>query len=260
MLGLGSGVIAVAAGGYHACALTQAGSVVCWGSNYEGELGDGTKKERHRPVVVKGLGTGVTAIAAGDGHSCAVTKFGKVKCWGENQWGQLGDGTTTDRSTPVVAQGLTGNISVVEAGNIDTCALTATHAARCWGNNKNGQLGDGTRGNIRVTPVAVRGLHQQVFAIAPAYSHTCVVTVAGGAMCWGYGRSGSLGGGNWESSLSPVSVAGLASGVSAISSGYGHTCALLTEGGARCWGYNLYGQLGDGTINNAAAPVDVVGF
>src|SRR5919201_308783 len=134
---------AVTAGFSHTCALTSAGTVKCWGDNYWGQLGDGTTRDRGTPVNVSGLPRGVRAIAAGDLHTCALTAAGGVKCWGDNASGRLGDGTTSERHTPVTVSGLASGVSVVAAGGNHTCALTAAGGVKCWGFNEYGQLGDG---------------------------------------------------------------------------------------------------------------------
>jgi alpha-tubulin suppressor-like RCC1 family protein len=163
MLGLSSSIAslpplqnitAIAAGGYHTCAVTAGGGVKCWGKNRTGALGDGTTVNRRTPVDVVGLSSGVTAIAAGNDHTCAVTASGGVKCWGANGFGGLGDGTTVSRSTPVEVVGLSSGVTAIAAGFGHTCSVPASGGARCWGANGFGQLGDGTTAN-RSTPVEV---------------------------------------------------------------------------------------------------------
>jgi len=252
-------IAAIAAGYVHTCALTGGGGVKCWGSNWNGELGDGTTIDRHTPVDVSGLASGVSAIAAGGNHTCALTGGGGVKCWGRNDYGQLGDGTTTDRYTPVNVSGLASGVSAIAAGSNHTCALTAGGGVKCWGNNWDGQLGDGTTIE-RHAPVNVSGLASGVNAIASGKDHTCALTAGGGVKCWGYNSNGQLGDGTTIDRLTPVGVSGLASGVSAIAAGGHHTCARTTGGGVKCWGYNSNGQLGDGTNIDRYTPVDVSGL
>jgi alpha-tubulin suppressor-like RCC1 family protein len=247
-------VRAVAAGEAFACALTASGRVECWGDNRHGELGDGTSADRDRPVAVAGLGTGVTAIALGYFHACALKRAGTVECWGYNGYGQLGDGTTTDRRIPVRVSGLAGVIAI-SAGGGHTCALTSAHTVRCWGSNHYGELGDGTT-TRRLTPVAVSGLLGGVTAIAVGgEAHGCALTRAGGVKCWGYNGHGQLGDGTTTDRAVPVDVVGLARDVRSITSGgYGHTCALTRAGEVECWGRNSSGQLGDGTTSDRHTP------
>jgi alpha-tubulin suppressor-like RCC1 family protein len=245
--GLATGVAAIAAGDNHTCLLTTAGGVKCWGANDSGQLGDGTTTHRLSPVPVAGLGSGVTAIAAGVSHTCAVTTSGGVTCWGSNSNRQLGDGTTTTHTVPVSVNGLTSAAVAVAAGGLHTCALTTGGGVQCWGDNTTGELGDGTS-MTRTVPVAVGGLTSDVATIAAGDYHTCAVMTAGDVRCWGANDSGQLGDGTvLMLRTAPVPVTGLAAGVTAIAAGLDHTCAVTTGGGVQCWGGNGYGQLGDGT-------------
>ena len=259
--GMSSGVAAIAAGVRHSCALSRAAGVRCWGNNGQGALGDGTVSRRFTPVNVSGLSTSVTAIAAGSDHSCAVMSSGGVKCWGYNRFGELGDGTTTDRLRPVDVSGLgSGVVTAVAAGGFHSCALTSSGGVRCWGANGSGRLGDGTTSD-RSTPVDVAGLNGGVAAIAAGSGHSCALTGSGGVKCWGGNNAfGTLGDGTTSNHPTPVGVSGLSRGVTAIAAGSAHNCALTSLGGVKCWGLNDHGQLGDGTTTDRLTPVDVSGL
>ena len=259
VIGLSSGVTAISAGGFHTCAVMTAGGMKCWGDNTYGQIGDATHVDRSLPVDVTGLpSAGVGAIAAGYYHTCTVSKSAQVICWGANFSGQLGTGTTTDSSTPVYEAGLVSDAVAITAGEAHTCALTARSGVKCWGDNGYGQLGDGTFGN---SPYArdVPGLSSGVAGISSHGISTCAVTTAGGATCWGDNFRGQLGDGTTGSSGTPVGVTGLSSGVAAVAAGYYHGCALSTTGAVKCWGWNRFGELGDGTNTNSLVPVDVPG-
>ena len=256
--GLSSGVAAISAGGSHTCALTMGGAVKCWGYNVYGELGDGTTDSSSTPVAVVGLSGGVVAISNGTLHTCALTSAGGVLCWGLNNAGQLGDGTTTERHAPVGVSGLSSGVRAIAAGGGHTCALMESGVVKCWGMNGDGQLGDGTTGPSSI-PVNVLGLSGGVEAIAAGTFHSCVLISGGAAQCWGFNVGGQLGDGTTLPRSGPVSVLGLSDAV-AISVGYLHSCALTSSGDPVCWGYNASGQLGDGTKTERHAPVEVVGF
>lgn len=258
--GLTSGVAAVGeGGGFHSCALTSAGGVKCWGRNAAGQLGDSTTTAQLTPVDVTGLTTGVAAIALGWQHSCALTTTGGVKCWGENIFGPVGDGTTTNRTSPVDVTGLTSGVIAIAAGAQHTCALTSGGGIKCWGDNGQGHLGDGTT-TQQNTPVDVTGLTSGVAAITADHVYTCALTSAGGMKCWGYNFYGQLGDGTTTSRSTPVDVVGLTSGVTAIEAGTYHACAVTSGGGMKCWGNNGTGRLGDGTTTNRLTATDVSGL
>jgi hypothetical protein len=222
-------------------------------------------------VDVPGLTSGVTAVAAGNEHTCALTTAGGVKCWGGNSHGELGDGTTTGHTTPADVSGLANGVVAVTAAHAwHTCALTTAGGLKCWGRNFEGQLGDGTITN-RLTPVDVSGLTSDVAAVAAGVNHTCAVTTGGGLKCWGRNAEDQLGTETTElcpdlpgpplpCSTTPVNVFGLTSGVAAVAGGIDHSCAVTTAGGVKCWGSNEFGWLGDGTTTNRPTPVAVFGF
>ncbi len=264
-----SGVTAIAAGDKHACALIG-GGVKCWGQN-NGMLGDGTMTDRHTPVDVSGLTSGVSQIVTEGWHTCALMLSGGVKCWGNNFYGQLGNGTTTTVLTPVdvcadssCTSTLSG-VSAIFAGLYHTCALMFSGSVKCWGYNGYGQLGDGTTTD-RYMPVDVTVLNGGVSAIAAGYRHTCALMSSGGVKCWGDNARSQLGNGTTTGSLTAVNVCADAScsnnlsGVIAFTGGGGYHTCVLTGSGAKCWGYNADGELGDGTATDRSTPVGVVGL
>jgi alpha-tubulin suppressor-like RCC1 family protein len=259
--GLDGGIAAISGGGEHTCVLTTAGGVKCWGHNNFGGLGDGTRTPRSLPVDVVGLTSGVKQVAAGRHFTCALMLAGGVECWGLNESGQLGDGTSENPVTPVDVIGLDHGVRAIGAFANHACALLDGGRVKCWGANEHGELGDGKSVNSW-KPVDVRGLVAPAIALAPGGrhsggSHTCVVIEGGGVECWGRNDSGQLGDGTTSTHATPVRVIGLEGAVSVAVGGY-HSCALLGTGRVKCWGRNGAGQLGDGTTTDRAAPVDVV--
>jgi alpha-tubulin suppressor-like RCC1 family protein len=180
---------------------------------------------------------------------------GGVKCWGANYGGELGNGTTSETFIPgaVDVLGLAHGVSAITAGNGYNCALTNSGEVKCWGYNAYGQLGGDapTEG----VPVDVVGLSGVIAVDVDGLS--CALTGPGGVKCWGANNVGQLGDGTTTDSTVPVDVRGLGSGISAISVGGLHACALTAGGGVKCWGFNPYGQLGNDTTTNSAVPVDV---
>lgn len=202
------------------------------------------------------VGPAVGALAAGQDHTCATTTDDRVKCWGGNGAGQLGDGTTTDRSSPVEVSELPSGIRAIAAGGAHTCVLTAGGRVACWGANHIGQLGDRTTTN-RAAPVGVPDV-SSVTAIAAGSQHTCALIVDGGVKCWGSNYTGELG--TSQLGGGPFNVEGLTSRVVGIAAGDGHTCVLTSVGGVKCWGMGSYGELGHGANGDSSSPVDVVGL
>jgi hypothetical protein len=294
------GVTDVSIGDEHTCAIRN-GAAYCWGSNVYGQLGGGDCHDYSEgaaeegeycriPALVSGLENYVTAIAAGEDFSCAV-QSGTAKCWGRNDYGQLGDGTTTSRPAPgnVCAPGQTDcnshpleDVEAIGAGGyyylpMDgfACAQVSSggvSGVKCWGHNSVGQLGAtsgqtcGTNACSR-TPINVTDLQSGVTGIAVGSSHACATTSASvteGVRCWGGNQTGQLG--DWTATNRPTPVnvvcdltvvtpcdGGLLSGVATVAAGYYHTCAGMTDGAVTCWGFDLYGQLGDGIRRSAAS-------
>lgn len=244
------------AGAEHTCALTTAGAAYCWGLNAVGQLGDGTNTDSNTPVAVSG-GLSFVVISAGTAHTCGLTTTGAAYCWGRNAAGQLGDGTNTDSNTPVAAGGAL-SFADIDAGGLHTCGVTSGGDAYCWGENGPGALGDGTNTTSN-TPMAVAAEPDLEFAsISAGNVHTCALTTAGNAYCWGGNLTGRLGdGSNTDSNTPKVVLGGLSfAGISARSI---HTCGMTTAGTAYCWGDNDWGELGDGTNIDSNTPVAVEG-
>ena len=236
------------------CGLTTDARIFCWGSNTRGQLGNGSTVDSSAvPVEVKG-NRRWSLLRVGQNHSCANTTSGVTFCWGGNTYGQLGNGTTTDRRAPAkVSGGL--ELVRVSAGAAHTCGVTASHQAYCWGFNNHGQLGDGTS-NQRLVPIGVKG--GLAFAVIAANgTQSCGVTTGHAAYCWGTGSNGVLGYGGTGRRGRPVAVAGGLE-FSGVSTGSAHSCGVTTAGRVYCWGFNGNGQIGDGTdLNSRLTPVPV---
>jgi alpha-tubulin suppressor-like RCC1 family protein len=261
-----SGVSAISAGGAHSLALLSNGTVMAWGANEFGQLGDGTETPSDVPVAVL---SGVTAISTGTYHSLALLSNGTVMAWGRNGFGQLGNGTTTTSSNvPVEVSGLSGVVAI-SGGGEHSLALLSNGTVMAWGDNSNGQLGAGTTTGLETcwqggfnypscssTPVPVSGL-SEVSAISAGGLHSLALLNDGTVMAWGYDGSGQLGNGKEggeEQSDVPVAVSGL-SEVSAISAGGAHSLALLSNGTVKVWGPGA--QLGIGQTAGADSDVPV---
>lgn len=206
--GLTGDILQLAAGNDHTCAISQdehgKNHVQCWGANALGQLGDGSRVDRLTPVEAVGLPEDVSLLTAGQAHTCTLTSTGGVLCWGDNRYGQLGDGSTVDHITAAIVPGLERGVQSVGAGNGFTCALTAQQAVQCWGDNRLGQLGDGDGDGdgkpvARSTPAEVPGLTGGVRSLALGDDHACALMIGGGVKCWGlrsfgpdgYGGSGA---------------------------------------------------------------------
>ncbi len=311
----------IATGANFTCAILTGGVVKCWGRNYYGQLGNGSNTGPDTcptdpcskvPVSVPGINNAI-AIAAGFYHACVVLSDGTIKCWGSNPNGELGNGTTTDSSMPVSVSGISNAVGI-SAGYHHTCALLSDATVKCWGGNQRAQLGIGTTagpddcsatglGSCSKTPVSVLGISNVTsigcasqgdgtyvtltdgsakrwgnlistaqndtnitgaLNIVTSDSHSCVLLADKTIKCWGYNNWGQLGNGTTSDSASPVSVSGITNvtGISlaAVGTSYGYSCAVLTDGTTKCWGVNTYGQLGNGTTTFSSVPVTVSGI
>ncbi len=258
------------------CALLRSGGVECWGDNALGALGDGTLVTlwySQVPVLAKGLTGAISLVSDGVAY-CALLRGGGVECWGDNTYGALGNGSGEAFSdVPVKLKGLTGAKSLVSDRNgyesgYGFCAVWGTGRVKCWGSNDalisgglngSGLLGDGTNEASTAVPVAVEGL-TSVKSLASGQAGYCALLQGGGAKCWGDndynelgdGKPGDLAGTNPSAQVSsnvPVAVKELTGAVSLVGDGIGY-CALLQSGGAKCWGNNSFGELGNGTKPN----------
>lgn len=256
-----SGVTAVAAGGKHSLALLSNGTVVGWGGDGFGEVGNGTRTQRvDVPVPVRGLGS-VAAIAAGHKFSLALLSNGTVMSWGNGQYGKLGNGTTNVASSvPVQVHGLSG-VTAISAGFFHALALLSNGTVMAWGNGDYGELGNGMTVDSNV-PVQVGGL-AGVKQIAAGGIHSLALLSDGTVWSFGGDEYGQLGLGEKVTHRTdfPVRVIGL-SGVKAIAAGMFYNLALLGNGTVMAWGYNHSGQLGDGLadLHPHGAPVQVQGL
>ena len=250
----------LSAGGDHVCALNATGAAYCWGENLEGQVGDGTTTNRLTPVpAALPAGMSFASIGSGTYHSCGLTIAGEAHCWGDNVYGQLGDGTTTDHLTPTAVTMPAGvSFTSLAVGWIHACGLTAAGAAYCWGNNDDGQIGDSTT-TSRPIPTAVSmpvGVTFTMLAVGSV--HTCGVTQEGAVYCWGANHRGRLGDGTTTNRLTPTATV-IPGGVTikSVGAGYAHACALTVAGAVYCWGRNVFGELGDGTTTDrlSATPV-----
>jgi alpha-tubulin suppressor-like RCC1 family protein len=255
-----AGVAAVAAGEEHSLALLSNGTVLAWGDNHEGQLGNGTTRTSAVPVPVTGL-TRVTAIAAGSLFSLALLSDGTVMAWGDNRDGQLGNGTLTNSSVPVPVTGLTG-VTEIAAGTRHALAVLSNGTAVAWGQNESGQLGAGIKASIKTTPVAVRKL-TGVVSIAAGEEHSLALLSDGSVKVWGgngefqLARSNGFPGGIAQSTV-PIGVPGVGK-ATAIAAGGSFSLAVVAGGRVKAWGDDAFGQLGNGTVTGPA-PVTVPGL
>lgn len=248
-------IVQVTVGGLHACALDDAGAVLCWGGNSQGQLGDGTTAGRATPLPVTGLPADIISISSGVHFSCAITSELRRWCWGGNFAGQLGDGTKLNRPIAVVAG--FGKFAKSSGSAQHSCGLTAEGTIYCSGRNSSGQLGDG--GTASRAYMALSQAGAGFVDIAAGGNYTCAARTDGLVKCWGGNARGSLGDGTATNRSTPIST--LVDGVvTRIEAGGTTTCALEDAGSVLCWGGNTHGTVGDGTGINSRVPITVPGL
>ena len=263
----------ISAGENHTCAIASDNRAYCWGSNKNGQLGNGSTADSRVPVAVNTygvlVGKTIKEVATGGFHTCALDTSSKMYCWGLNSSGRLGGGLTSILSNVPVAVNMSGalagkTIKQMSTGYSSTCAIASDNRAYCWGSGNNGQLGNGSTADSRV-PVAVNMsgtlAGKTIKQILAGGDHGCVVASDDKMYCWGLNNNGELG--NNSSVNSSVPVAVNADGVLAgktirqMSAGFSSTCAVDSEYNMYCWGYNDNGQLGNNSTNNSRVPARV---
>jgi alpha-tubulin suppressor-like RCC1 family protein len=270
-LGVGSDVVEISAGTGLSLARKADGSVLAWGDNSSGQLGDGTLFGRTSPELVAGLsgGSGIRAVASGipANHSFALRDDGTLLAWGNNSSGQLGIGTTTIQRTPVKVAGLAGVIAAAAGAN-HSIALSADGSVWAWGDNSSGQLGIGSIVG-QLSPVQVRTSATAVLpaaiSIAAGGNSSYAVTADGAVWAWGTNSSAQLGIASTTNRVFPVQVHGVndegfLGGVTAVATSGGTAYALKADGTVLGWGLNAAGQVGDDTTAQRTTPVQVAGL
>ena len=248
--GMTSGVSSVAASGDSTCAVTSSGGVKCWGNNSYGQLGNGTLTKSASPVDVIGLTSGVASVSGQNAFYCAVTTGGAAYCWGFGAYGELGNNTATYSSTPVQVSGLSSGVKSISAGLSTACVTMVDGTARCWGEGRWGQLGNGALNSSSV-PVVVSGLTNAASVKTNQY-HTCAILTDASLKCWGDNAYGQMANGTATGTFStPISIPGQTNikGFTVLNMG---TCSVSNAGVMQCWGDNQYSQTGNG---NATGPV-----
>ncbi|MCB0419810.1 MAG: hypothetical protein KDD61_02380 [Bdellovibrionales bacterium] len=256
VIGLTSGFVKVSAGQDGSCAVNSGGAVFCWGSNGNGQLGDGTTTQQNSPVSVSGLSGSVVQAERGYLHSCALLTSGAVECWGGGLYGQMGDGSTTDNMIPAMVTGLSSGVSQIAVGQHSTCALVGGQV-QCWGSGLYGQLGYGGT-TTQSVPVTVTGISTAT-QIARGSTFGCALLADGTVQCWGTNSSGQLGDGTTSEQLTPVAVLGL-SNVTQVIAGLNSTCAIINDGSVKCWGSNYSQEIDSSSGGTITTPISVPDF
>jgi alpha-tubulin suppressor-like RCC1 family protein len=255
VVGLASGVRAITANSLSTCALLNNGTVMCWGANDAGQLGNGGGEDSPIPVTAQGISGDVQAILGGKNRNfCAVLKDGGLVCWGINSDWLLGNGTDTKTGFPT-AVGNASNVAAVAMGMGHTCILRRDRKGYCWGMNSYGAFGDGTENNVvQREPVGIVNLPGDVVTLVAGAAHTCALTARGEVFCWGANMTGALGIGSTDNRYAPTWVNVSGARIISIAAGQESTCALTSKGGVLCWGSNH----GNGLKPDSTVPVEVL--
>ncbi|MEZ4293689.1 MAG: EGF domain-containing protein [Polyangiaceae bacterium] len=253
----------VTTGPWHACAIRTDGTIWCWGFNSSGQVGTGTGDNYFvRPVSI-GDATDWKQVTAGAAFTCALATTGKVSCWGTNSLGQLGDGTTAAKTSPVPAAGLIDDWVMIDAGTNHACGVRQDGSAWCWGRNNLSQLGDGSKDNDgdgtadnETLPVPVAGGYTWE-SISAGTDFTCGVQTDHTLWCWGTNGSRQLGNGTTAESVVPVQEKSAAADWAHVETGNAWACGVKLDGGRWCWGANNFAQGGNGTTTALTEPTHV---
>jgi alpha-tubulin suppressor-like RCC1 family protein len=241
-------VVSVSAGGYHTMAIKADGSLWAWGRNKYGQLGDGTINNHSTPIKIMDL---VASVSAGEGHTMAIKTDGSLWAWGLNESGELGDGTTTNHLAPVK---IMDSALSVSAGVAHTMVIKADGSLWAWGSNWAGQLGDGTTIS-RHTPVKIM---DSAMSVSSGHSHTVVIKTDGSLWAWGYNVFDEFGDRTTKYRSTPIKIMDSIVSVSAAPTEDTRTTAIKADGSLWAWGYNRYGELGDGTTVERSVPIKIM--
>lgn len=242
---------AVSAGTYHACAVRSDKTLFCWGLNTSGQVGTGTGDTIFLRPAQAGGANDWTTVSAGSTFTCALSEMGRISCFGTNSSGQLGDGTTTARTTPTPIAGDMSDWASIAAGATHTCATKTDGSLYCWGSNNRGQIGDGTTNNVS-SPLLVTG--GPWLSVSAGSEFTCGVQMDHSLWCWGLNTSRQLGDGTTTQRTIPTREATMASDWASVAAGNAFACGTKMDGTRHCWGTNGVGQTADGTTTSVVTP------
>jgi alpha-tubulin suppressor-like RCC1 family protein len=251
--------LAVTCGGAYTCAWTTEHRLSCWGANQYGQLGSSSSTGSAIPILISDAGFRVSTASAGDDHTCALQGSpGRVSCWGDHISGELGgDPASAQLGARVDVGALGDQVLAIGTGDQFSCALAGSGRVSCWGANSADECGIGSGDPVIRAPVEVRGLPQDIVAIALGGSHACALSSGGAVRCWGSNEFGQLGASAGKAGALREAVD--LPRITGIAAGQNHSCALTAAGSVKCWGSNSFGQLGDRSTRDSSHPVDVFG-